>query len=81
LNYKSLKVEPVLEGQWLSFEVTNVGNVDLELLMLEFSVPGTARRHPFVTPAELDLKGIAPRDGHPYIWFACYSPRGAYGVF
>ena len=43
LNYKSLKVEPIVEGNWLYFEVTNVGNVDLELLMFEILLPDVAK--------------------------------------
>jgi hypothetical protein len=35
LTYKSIKVEPVVDGRTFRFDIQNVGNVYLELLMLE----------------------------------------------
>lgn len=42
LNYRSLRVTPVFEGNQVSFEIENIGNIDIELLMLEASVPASA---------------------------------------
>ena len=39
LSYKSIKVQPILENDSLLVEIQNVGNVDLELLMLDVYVP------------------------------------------
>ncbi|HEY6344901.1 MAG TPA: hypothetical protein VIY49_25670 [Bryobacteraceae bacterium] len=78
LNYKSLRIEPRLEGQQLKFDITNDGNVDLELLMLEVMVPSGVRYHKGVIPLEWEMNA-ARKPG--YAWLACYSPRGAYGNF
>jgi hypothetical protein len=77
LLYKSLKVEPVLEGNLLSVDIQNVGNVDLELLMLDVLVPE------LVSP---DNKYRAARGvsmdrafrGIPYRNYSCYSQRGTF---
>ena len=45
LIYKSLIVEPYLDGQWIRFKITNNGNTDIELIMLEAWVPQAVYNH------------------------------------
>jgi hypothetical protein len=81
LVYKSLVVTPVLDdGRVLRFDIQNVGNVDLELLMLEAIVPvqmilpGTVT---FPSKSGIDSAHIAGSGG-ACRWFGCYSQRGTY---
>lgn len=39
LVYKSLTLEPVVEGEGLLCDLRNVGNIDLELLMFQVFIP------------------------------------------
>jgi hypothetical protein len=77
LIYRSLKVEPLLSGRYMTFDITNVGNVDLELLMLEVYIPKqmATRIANYVT---LDAREVL-RDKSPYVAYSCYSNRGVTG--
>jgi TIR domain len=77
LRYKSLKIEPVVEGHYLRFDIENTGNVDLELLMLEVLIPQNAVSPTFFTYSYMEMV-IKPMNGEIYKWLAGYSPRGAY---
>ena len=46
LIYKQLVVRPVVQGGNLRFSVANVGNIDLDLIMIEAWAPGSAFRPP-----------------------------------
>jgi hypothetical protein len=78
LIYKSLRVWPFVQGIELNFELTNEGNTDVELIMLEVFVP-----HQYVIANSLYLRfmhyQIAMRSGIQYTHLACTSGRGAYG--
>src|ERR1017187_6544104 len=77
LIYRSLRVEPVVEGNSLHFDIQNAGNVDLELLMLEVTVPqDVVKEASFV--AGRDDAGTS-RHGIPYNWYGCCSRLGVYG--
>ncbi|MGO9009866.1 MAG: toll/interleukin-1 receptor domain-containing protein [Bryobacteraceae bacterium] len=77
LIYKSLKVEPVPEANWLRFDLENVGNVDLELLMLEVYIPRSLLP-PNYSMGDVDVSTTS-RDGKPYLSYRCYSNRGKCG--
>lgn len=80
LVYKSLTVEPVVAGNWLRFDIQNIGNVDLELLMLEVSIPEVALSNVmFLGPNDGVDAQVRTRTHVPYKWFSCYSVRGVYG--
>jgi hypothetical protein len=76
LRYRSLKVEPVVQGTSLRFDIENVGNVDLELLMFEVSVPEMVLRLDNLLGTNM---GTWTRNGVEYRRFSCYSERGVYG--
>jgi hypothetical protein len=73
LVYKALRVEPVVLRGVLRFEVQNVGNVDLELLMLEAYVPRD------VSESYNTIIELTSREGRIYRHDYCFSARGAYG--
>jgi hypothetical protein len=77
LVYKSLKVEPVPDGNLLNFDITNVGNVDLELLMLEVYVPEFVRGPGFGF-GDTNCHATV-RNGTTYFSSSCYSNRGVCG--
>jgi hypothetical protein len=78
LIYKSLKVEPVLDKDMLSVDIRNIGNTDLELLMLDVYVPESV--------SQLNKYGVgqgvtmhrALRDGIPNRYYSCCSMRGTF---
>ncbi len=80
LQYKSLVVTPVSKGSALVFDLQNVGNVDLELLMLEVYLPAAIKDRTWTPGAaqHLDFE-LVKRGYEEYAWFACYSNRGVYG--
>jgi hypothetical protein len=83
LTYKSLVVEPVKEGNALRFDIQNVGNVDLELLMLEVYIPASfflahIVYDPILGDAGVD-RAFTSRNGVSYQHLSCYSARGVYG--
>jgi hypothetical protein len=76
---KNIAVQPVWGGQYLFIKLTNNGNVDMELLMLEATIP-----RPLVSPNWAPIgKGFESRrvfgvNREEYLWLACFSPRGVY---
>jgi hypothetical protein len=83
LIYRSIKVEPVVQDINLTFDITNVGNIDVELLMLEVYVPQDlilgANQRPLPGPTDgVDVTG-AIRNDVPYKRCVCLSARGVYG--
>jgi hypothetical protein len=80
LNYKSLIVNPVINGQWLEFDIENVGNVDIELLMLEALIPPAAISPTWSVPNQIDILGLRLIESKEYRVYACYSPRGTFNT-
>lgn len=79
LVYKSLKVEPTIQGQKLCFDITNIGNVDLELLMLETLIPYSAVDMTRLSVMSMYFDyNVRVVDGVNYVWLGVYSPRGVY---
>jgi hypothetical protein len=80
LVHKSLHVHPFVRGNSLWFELTNQGNTDIELLMLEAFVPKqyVSRDWPPGTSDFMHFEDARRRD-NDYMWFACTSNRGAFG--
>jgi hypothetical protein len=79
LNYKSLVVTPVVEGQQLWFDIENVGNADLELLMLEITIPRAATVRAWAPSQGVGFDSwVRVIDGKEHLWIALYSPRGSY---
>ncbi|HXS94141.1 MAG TPA: hypothetical protein VN736_06010 [Candidatus Limnocylindrales bacterium] len=80
LIYRSLKVEPVPSGNSLWFDIQNVGNVDLELLMFEVHVPRSVLAQEYMGGMSgiVEIAG-GSRNGVPYISYFCYSNRGVCG--
>ena len=76
LIYRSLVVTPVVtdKGQLLAFDIENLGNADLELLMLKIDMPRAATERNR-TPVGIDSEVKSPA-GVQHWWLACYSPRG-----
>jgi hypothetical protein len=80
LIYKSLLVAPVLGGNRLQFDITNIGNIDLELLMLEVLIPRELEGvEMFPGPMDGVDSCSVSRNGRAYRWVGLYSPRGVYG--
>jgi len=81
LIYKSLTVRPVVLDKTLRFELTNKGNTDIELLMLEVLVPTryVDRTWPAGASDLFHFERVRRRD-EDYMWFACTSNRGAFGM-
>jgi hypothetical protein len=78
VTYKSVVIEPVAEGSYLHFDISNVGNVDLELLMLEVLLPSEVEATYYRSPGDgLDVS-FQFKDACRYRSYACYSARGAY---
>ena len=76
--YRSLKVQPVIQGDSLLVDIQNVGNVDLELLMLDVYVPETVSQgNKFGAGIGVTMHQ-ALRDGIVYRDYACCSVRGAF---
>jgi hypothetical protein len=80
LIYKSLTVEPVAIADSLWFDIANVGNVDLELLMFEAHFPQCALKEQYFGGMNgiVEVSG-SPRNGTPYLSYYCYSNRGVCG--
>lgn len=78
VNYKSLRLEPHWDGSAIVFQLTNVGNVDLELLMIETYTPRVLVAPNFVPGYDQVDSAVVSRDGRDYQWYAVYSSRGAY---
>jgi hypothetical protein len=78
LIYKSLHVHPFLRGNLLLFELTNNGNTDIELLMLEVLLP-TVYLHSDWFPRKFMHSERTSRAHIEYTWIACTSARGAFG--
>ena len=78
LSYKSIKVQPILENDSLLVEIQNVGNVDLELLMLDVYVPERVSQGSNFGPAIGVTMHSTFRDGIRYRDYACCSVRGAF---
>jgi hypothetical protein len=79
LIYKSLNIIPVLEGQFIWFDIENIGNIDLELLMLEVLVPDEVVKQDWYPPRVSGVDhSYKIQDGRKYRWIACYSQRGTY---
>jgi hypothetical protein len=87
MAYKSLRVRPFVDPSKVSpcFEIENLGNSDIELLMLDAWAPVECLHEPWGRrPAEnfvtahmhVDVKW---RDSIEYRWFAGTSNRGAFG--
>jgi hypothetical protein len=78
LVYKSLNVHPFVQGNALQFELTNQGNTDIELLMLEVLV---AREYVDRSriPSGYMHREKTIRHGTEYSSFTCTSARGAFG--
>ena len=82
MTYKHIKVEPAFwQGNLLSFDIQNVGNVDMELLMLEVYVPmHLLSEHYPVGHYGIDIdSNPIQRNGVAYHRISCYSGRGVYG--
>lgn len=79
LIYKSLKVHPFVQGNYLNFELTNSGNTDIELIMLEVLVFHGYMRPDAVPSGRFAHHRISHRDGLAYGHIAGTSSRGAYG--
>ena len=78
LTYRSVTIEPVAEGKYLKFDISNVGNVDLELLMLEVLLPTEVDGNYTPFPGDgLDVS-VQFKDNVRYRSYACYSGRGTY---
>jgi hypothetical protein len=79
LVYKSLHVHPFVCQHSLQFELTNNGNSDIELLMLEAIVPKqhVSRHWPPGTSDFMHFENVRRHD-NGYLWFACTSNRGAF---
>ena len=78
VTYKSVVIEPVAEGAYLHFNISNVGNVDLELLMLEVLLPSEVEGVYYPFPGNgLDVSARFENNCR-YKAYACYSARGAY---
>lgn len=77
--YRSLKVEPVFVNGMLWFDISNVGNADIEPLMLEALIPHEmVPDHVHFNLPEVESSSVVHR-GKLCRWIACYSPRGVYG--
>lgn len=79
LIYKSIRLEPVIGSNVLSFEMENIGNIDVELLMLETSVPRRLILRDHLFSQQMMDVGTSTRGNVPCQWFGCYSNRGVYG--
>lgn len=80
LVHKSLHLHPFVRGNALWFELTNQGNTDIELLMLEAIVPEQCiSRHWSPGTSNFMHFEKTRRHDNDYLWFACTSNRGAYG--
>ena len=80
LNYKLLTVTPVDGQGGLQFDIQNIGNVDLELLMLEILIPEALWDQSSWYVSDVDINhSRVTKDGCSYRWVSLYSPRGAYG--
>jgi len=77
LNYRSLVVTPIMNGHALEFDIENVGNVDLELLMLEVLIPAGAIDPRWVPPRYVEFLASRRIEGRDYNAYELYSPRGA----
>jgi hypothetical protein len=77
VTYKSLVVGVYFDVKLLRFTISNVGNVDLELLMLEVLVPRSIVPDNRYTEDGTD-ESVVTIDGEAYFSFSCYSARGAY---
>lgn len=71
LNYKSIIVTPIIEGHYLEFDIENQGNIDLELLMLEFSIPTLAVRVDVHPAYQFDSRQVR-REETQYTWCGNY---------
>lgn len=80
LIYKSLNIHPFVQGNALQFELTNNGNADIELLMLEAYVP-KERINPrsLIGASNFVQSEAVRRNNIDYWWFACTSTRGTFG--
>src|ERR1035438_1515118 len=78
LIYKSLKVEPVLVKDMLSVDIRNVGNTDLELLMLDVYVPESVSQFNKYGAGQGVTMHRALRDGIPNRYYSCCSMRGTF---
>lgn len=78
--YKSLKIEPVPIGNSLWFDIQNVGNVDLELLMFEVHLPRCVLQESYFggMSGTVEITGSS-RNSIPYLSYYCYSNRGVCG--
>ncbi len=79
LNYRSLRLDVLMGANKLRFQLQNVGNVDLELLMIEVYVPGEILKDARDWPSRYINSEWKMRDGRNHKWYSCYSSRGAYG--
>jgi hypothetical protein len=78
MAHKSLEVRPFVRDGALQFELTNKGNTDIELLMLEALVPLPYARQ--VSTSEFMHRETKQRGDQVYVWVACTSQRGAFGA-
>jgi TIR domain len=77
LIYRSVGIEPVPNQNSLSFDIQNVGNVDLELLMFEVHLPRSVLlEHYHGAMAGMAEVASSLRNGIPYVSYYCYSNRG-----
>jgi len=77
LIYRSLMVEPVMENGSVRFDLSNAGNTDIELLMLEVLIPFVVLRDDLLFGPEIEISSVT-QNGRNYRWLGCYSPRGVY---
>jgi hypothetical protein len=76
---KNISVQPTWSGQYLSFQLENRGNVDIELLMLEVTIPQSlVSRNWAPVGRGFESRRFTGGNGEQFSWFACFSPRGVY---
>lgn len=80
LIYRSLTVKPVPSGNSLWFDIQNVGNVDLELLMFEVHLPRCVVQDSYFggMTGTVEIAGSS-RSSVLYMSYYCYSNRGVCG--
>jgi hypothetical protein len=79
VNYRSLKLDVLMGPNRLRFQLQNVGNVDLELLMVVVYVPTEILYGARSLPSRYIDEETLVLEGRQYRSYACYSSRGAYG--
>lgn len=83
LIYRSLKLNPILTNEGgsaaICWDIENVGNADLELLMVELYVPRAIVDPNWTPGAAFGIEhSVTSKNDRQYDWLSCYSARGAH---